>query len=104
MNALREHEIDRASDSYDVRIRKSVMHALACTMAAHPGLSALAEARARRDAARVKRALASVIAAAGSDENTMDAILEAVRAEASVGEISSALGTVFGYHRASTVV
>jgi hypothetical protein len=31
------------------------------------------------------------------------AILEAVRALATVGEISAALGDVFGYHRPSTV-
>ena len=34
----------------------------------------------------------------------MPAVLEAVRAYATVGEISAALGEVFGYHAASTVV
>jgi methylmalonyl-CoA mutase N-terminal domain/subunit len=34
----------------------------------------------------------------------MSAVLGAVRAYATVGEISRALGEVFGYHRASTVV
>ncbi len=34
----------------------------------------------------------------------MPAILEAVRADATVGEISDALAAVFGRHRASTVV
>jgi methylmalonyl-CoA mutase N-terminal domain/subunit len=34
----------------------------------------------------------------------MPAILDAVRAYATVGEISAALGRVFGYHTASTVV
>jgi methylmalonyl-CoA mutase N-terminal domain/subunit len=35
---------------------------------------------------------------AATEENLMPAIIEAVRAHASVGEISSALGDVFGYH------
>jgi methylmalonyl-CoA mutase N-terminal domain/subunit len=34
----------------------------------------------------------------------MPAILVAVRAYATLGEISAALGDVFGYHRASTAV
>ncbi|MFN8186385.1 MAG: methylmalonyl-CoA mutase family protein [Gaiellales bacterium] len=67
-------------------------------------LERLARIRAGRDGDRVERALAAVTGAARSGENTMPAILEAVRAEASVGEISGALGSVFGYHRASTVV
>jgi methylmalonyl-CoA mutase N-terminal domain/subunit len=49
-------------------------------------------------------ALAAVRAAAASSENVMPAVLEAVRAYATVGEVSGALGEVFGYHRASTVV
>jgi methylmalonyl-CoA mutase N-terminal domain/subunit len=67
-------------------------------------LERLRRAKAERDADRVGRLLAAVADAARSGDNTMPAILEAVRAEASVGEISSALGSVFGYHRASTVV
>ena len=57
--------------------------------------------RAARDAGPVETALASVHRAAAGGENTMPAILEAVRAYATVGEISAALGDVFGYHRAS---
>ena len=67
-------------------------------------LARLAEVRASRDGARVGEALAAVTAAAASGESTMPAILGAVRAYATVGEISSALGEVFGYHKASTVV
>jgi methylmalonyl-CoA mutase N-terminal domain/subunit len=63
----------------------------------------LAQVRARRDAAAVEAALAQVRRAATGDENTMPAVLAAVRAYATVGEISSALGDVFGYHRPSTV-
>jgi methylmalonyl-CoA mutase N-terminal domain/subunit len=66
-------------------------------------LERLGDVRSRRDAAAVDSALERVRAAAGGDENTMPAILEAVRAYATVGEISSALGDVFGYHRPSNV-
>jgi methylmalonyl-CoA mutase N-terminal domain/subunit len=67
-------------------------------------LARLGELKAARDGARVERALADVTAAAESDASTMPAILEAVRAHATVGEISDALAAVFGRHRASTVV
>jgi methylmalonyl-CoA mutase N-terminal domain/subunit len=60
--------------------------------------------RRDRDASAVDDALAGVRAAAATDVNTMPAILAAVRAYATLGEISSALGDVFGYHRASTAV
>jgi methylmalonyl-CoA mutase N-terminal domain/subunit len=63
----------------------------------------LARVRAERDAAALDAALAQVRRTAEGDENTMPAILEAVRAYATVGEISTALGEVFGYHRPSTV-
>jgi methylmalonyl-CoA mutase N-terminal domain/subunit len=67
-------------------------------------LARLAEVRARRDATAVKRALAALRDAAAAGRNTMPAVLEAVRAYATVGEMSQALGDVFGYHRPSTVV
>jgi len=66
-------------------------------------LERLAQVRATRDRSAVAAALAGVRRAAGGTENTVPAILEAVRAYATVGEISSALGDVFGYHRASSV-
>lgn len=67
-------------------------------------LAGLVEAKASRDEPLVRTALEQVTAAARSDENTMPSVLAAVRAYATVGEISAALGEVFGYHRASTVV
>ena len=68
-------------------------------------LSRLAEIRASRDQAAVAAALASVSESAASPAtNTMPAILGAVRAYATVGEISDALATVFGRHRASRIV
>jgi methylmalonyl-CoA mutase N-terminal domain/subunit len=60
----------------------------------------LGEARRGRDAGRVDRALAAVRAAAqSSDGRLMPVILEAVRARASVGEISDRLREVWGVYR-----
>ncbi|MBS1860272.1 MAG: methylmalonyl-CoA mutase [Actinobacteria bacterium] len=47
----------------------------------------LAELRAERDGARVEAALAEVASAAREDRNTVPAVLEAVRAYATIGEI-----------------
>jgi methylmalonyl-CoA mutase N-terminal domain/subunit len=55
--------------------------------------------RERRDAAAVTRALDAVESAARSDDNLMPAIVEAVEAYATVGEISDRMRAVFGtYH------
>ena len=56
-------------------------------------------ARARRDGARVEPALAEVGRVAAGGGNLMPAILAAVSAMATVGEISDALRAVFGEHR-----
>jgi methylmalonyl-CoA mutase N-terminal domain/subunit len=66
-------------------------------------LERLKRLRAERNPQAVETALANVRRTAESTENTVPAILEAVRAMATVGEISAALGDVFGYHRPSTV-
>ena len=60
--------------------------------------------RARRDAARVRTALAGVEESASSGRNVMPPILEAVKAEATVGEISDALRSVFGSYQESVVI
>jgi len=67
-------------------------------------LAGLAKVRAARDEQAVQQALAAVTAAAAGAENTMPAILDAVRAYATVGEISSALAVVFGHHRPLTAI
>jgi methylmalonyl-CoA mutase N-terminal domain/subunit len=67
-------------------------------------LDHLVAVRGSRDGAAVGAALARVRTAAAGEENTLPSILDAVRAYATVGEISAALGDVFGYHRASTSV
>jgi methylmalonyl-CoA mutase N-terminal domain/subunit len=52
--------------------------------------------RATRDAASVEEALARLQAAAAADRNSVEPILDAVRAEATVGEICGALKSVWG--------
>jgi methylmalonyl-CoA mutase N-terminal domain/subunit len=59
--------------------------------------------RARRDTARAHSALARVEAVARTDANLLPAILEAVEAYATVGEISDALRRVFGEYRETVV-
>jgi methylmalonyl-CoA mutase N-terminal domain/subunit len=55
--------------------------------------------RARRDPARVERAIAKVREAAQSDANLMPPIIEAVKAEVTIGEVSDVFRQVFGEHR-----
>lgn len=60
---------------------------------------ALAERRRRRDGRAALAALAAVREAARRGENVMDAIVDAVKARATVGEISDAMREVFGEQR-----
>ena len=59
----------------------------------------LARVKAERDGQAAARALAGLTSAARDTDNLMPYILNAVRAEASVGEISGALRDVFGTYR-----
>jgi methylmalonyl-CoA mutase N-terminal domain/subunit len=52
--------------------------------------------RGRRDGGAVERTLDALKRGAAGDANTMRLILDAVRAYATVGEISDALRDVFG--------
>jgi len=64
----------------------------------------LAAHRARRENASVDVALREVQEAATSQQSLMPRILDAVRAEATLGEISGALRAVFGeYHPPATI-
>jgi methylmalonyl-CoA mutase N-terminal domain/subunit len=66
-------------------------------------IESLAAVRRERDAGCVHAALAELRAAAARDDaDLMPPILAAVRAYATVGEISDALRTVFGTHRERT--
>jgi methylmalonyl-CoA mutase N-terminal domain/subunit len=64
----------------------------------------LAALRARRDASRVKSTLLAVEETARTDRNLLPAILDAVKAYATVGEISDALRRVFGEYQESVVI
>jgi methylmalonyl-CoA mutase N-terminal domain/subunit len=60
--------------------------------------------RARRDSARAKAALAELQRRAATSENLLPAILAAVEAYATVGEISDTLRRVFGEYQESVVI
>jgi len=64
----------------------------------------LQKLRARRDGARIKAALNEIESTARSDANLMPPILEAVKAYATVGEISDILRKVFGEYQESVVI
>ncbi|MCL5043721.1 MAG: methylmalonyl-CoA mutase family protein [Deltaproteobacteria bacterium] len=61
----------------------------------------LAELKAQRNRAAAERALTGVARAAADGSNLMPAFIEAVRAWATLGEISDALRQVFGEYRPS---
>ena len=64
----------------------------------------LAGHHAHRDGASVQSALRAITDAANTDESLMPRILDAVRAEATLGEICGALRAVFGeYHPPATI-
>jgi methylmalonyl-CoA mutase N-terminal domain/subunit len=66
-------------------------------------IARLEKVRAGRDAARHARAIEALTDAARGSANLMPCILEAVRAYASVGEICTALKSVFGEYREQSV-
>ncbi len=59
-------------------------------------MAELSARRASRDQATVDRTLADLTAAARTDANLVPPMLDAVRAEATLGEICDALRTVWG--------
>ena len=65
-------------------------------------LEKLAQLKAERDGAEVEQRLAALTAGArpGADGNLLELAVEAARAKATVGEISTALEQVFGRHEA----
>ncbi len=67
-------------------------------------LARLSQVRRERDAERVATALATLRAAAATDANLMEPVLDAVRAYATVGEICDVLRDVFGIYREVVVV
>ena len=64
-------------------------------------IARLKQIKATRDGAKVKQALDALTAAAKSGTGNLLALsIDAVRLRATVGEISDALETIFGRHRA----
>ncbi len=64
-------------------------------------IARLNEVRAKRDAAKVKAALEALTAGARGNANLLELAVDAARARATVGEISDAMESVFGRHRAN---
>ncbi len=60
--------------------------------------------RARRDPAAWQRAVDRLVATAQGEENVMPALVEAVHAQATLGEMSDALRSVWGEHRESITI
>jgi methylmalonyl-CoA mutase N-terminal domain/subunit len=67
-------------------------------------LERLEQVRSRRDAAAVRRALDGLQDAARGDANTMPALLDAVRAYATIGEMCDALRVVWGEYEEVPVI
>jgi len=63
----------------------------------------LAALRAARDAERVASALAALERGAAESENLLELAIDAMRARATVGEVSAALAGVYGRYEAATV-
>jgi len=64
------------------------------------GLERLGRLRASRDRGRAERAVDGLRRAAGGDENLVPAVLECVRSQVTLGEISSALKEQYGAYAA----
>ena len=64
-------------------------------------IARVGELRASRDQAAVDAALASVVETAAGTGNLLPAMKEALRARATLGEVSDALRGVFGEYRPS---
>ena len=66
-------------------------------------IARLSEIKKKRDAAQVQKALEAIENIAQSGQgNLLAAAIEAIRARATVGEVSDAMEKVFGRHRADT--
>jgi methylmalonyl-CoA mutase N-terminal domain/subunit len=76
----------------------------AVRLASLTAVDRLAGLRASRDGGAVVAALGRVRAAAASVENLMEPLLHAVRSEATVGEMCSALRDVWGEYREDAAV
>jgi methylmalonyl-CoA mutase N-terminal domain/subunit len=64
----------------------------------------LRDVRAKRDARAVAQTLAALRSATEGDENTMDRIVECVRAHATLGEICDVFRAVYGEYREPAII
>ena len=109
-------EIAEAAFEYQVALEKgekkivgvnchteSVTHDLEILRVSHEveveQVRALAERRIERDDEASSAAIARMVEVSRTDENMIEAMLEAVRAEASLGEICDALRAEWGVYR-----
>ena len=67
-------------------------------------IARLRKVKSQRDAAQVDRLLGELRRVARSEQNLMPPIMEAVRAQATIGEITAVLKEVFGIYRGPTCV
>jgi methylmalonyl-CoA mutase N-terminal domain/subunit len=81
----------------------SVTHELEILRVSHEvereQVAALAERKAARDEDAVRAAVAHLVEVARTDDNMVPAMLDAVRAEATLGEICDALRDEWGVYR-----
>ena len=90
---VNKYQIDEAMDLDILEVPASVRD---------EQVARLKEIKATRDSAGVQKALEALKQAAASDGNLLEATIPAVRARATVGEISDALESVFGRYVATT--
>jgi methylmalonyl-CoA mutase N-terminal domain/subunit len=82
---------------------ESVSHELEILRVSHEvereQVETLAKRKASRDEVAVRAAVAHLVEVAGTTSNMVPAMLDAVRAEATLGEICNALREVWGVYR-----
>lgn len=107
--ARRQAQIDRGSEiivgvnKYQLKDEKLDLDVLEVPEAVRDEqISRLKDIKAKRDNEAVKKALDAVTKAAETGENLLAACIPAVRARATVGEISDAMEKVFGRYVATT--
>ncbi len=93
VNRFVEDEPERTPEHFDVPVEL-----------AEAQIKRLQRVREDRDASAVTLALSSLESAAARDDNLMPAIIGAVRARATLGEICGALRTVFGEYRPASAI
>jgi methylmalonyl-CoA mutase len=107
--ARRQAQIDRGSEiivgvnKYQLKDEKLDLEVLEVPEAVRDEqIKRLHEIKAKRDNDAVKKALDAIVKAAETGENLLAACIPAVRARATVGEISDAMEKVFGRYVATT--